>query len=61
MQAMMGDTKFQAWDWWHQAEQLRLQRYALDENATKPYFKLENVQAGAFAMARNCSGSVLSR
>jgi len=56
MQAMMGDTKFQAWDWWHQAEKLRLQRYALDENATKPYFKLENVQAGAHIMAGKLFG-----
>ena len=56
MQAMMGDTKFEAWDWWHQAEKLRLQRYALDENATKPYFKLENVQAGAHAMAGKLFG-----
>ena len=56
MQAMMGDTKFEAWDWWHQAEKLRLQRYALDESATKPYFKLENVQAGAQAMAGKLFG-----
>lgn len=56
MQGMMGDTKFEAWDWWHQAEKLRLQRYALDENATKPYFKLENVQAGAHAMAGKLFG-----
>ncbi|MBL6708573.1 MAG: M3 family metallopeptidase [Pseudomonadales bacterium] len=56
MQGMMGDTKFEAWDWWHQAEKLRLQRYALDENATKPYFKLENVQAGAHAMASKLFG-----
>ena len=56
MQAMMGDTKFEAWDWWHQAEKLRLQRYALDESATKPYFKLENVQAGAYAMAGKLFG-----
>ena len=56
MQGIMGDTKFEAWDWWHQAEKLRLQRYALDENATKPYFKLENVQAGAHAMAGKLFG-----
>ena len=56
MQGMMGGTKFEAWDWWHQAEKLRLQRYALDENATKPYFKLENVQAGAHAMAGKLFG-----
>ncbi len=56
MQMMLADRKFQAWDWWHYAEQLRLQRYALDENLTKPYFKLENVQAGAFAMAERLFG-----
>ena len=56
MQAMMDETQFAAWDWWHYAEKLRLQRYALDENATKPYFKLENVQAGAFAMANKLFG-----
>ena len=56
MQAMLGDTKFEAWDWWHLAEKLRLERYDLDENATKPYFKLENVQEGAFTMANRLFG-----
>ena len=56
MQAMLAGETFQAWDWWHLAEKLRLQRYELDENQTKPYFKLENVQAGAFAMAEKLFG-----
>lgn len=56
MQEMMGATQFAAWDWWHQAEKLRLQRYDLDESLTKPYFKLENVQQGAFAMANRLFG-----
>jgi peptidyl-dipeptidase Dcp len=56
MQAMMGDTAFEAWDWWHYAEKLRLERYNLDENATKPYFKLENVRQGAFTMANRLFG-----
>jgi len=52
MQAMVGDEfTFAAHDWWHYAEKLRLERYDLDENATKPYFDLENVRAGAFEMA----------
>lgn len=52
MQAMMpeGET-FAAHDWWHYAEKLRLERYDLDENATKPYFDLKNVLEGAFSMA----------
>ena len=56
MQGLMGDTKFAAWDWWHLAEKLRLARYDLDENITKPYFQLENVQQGAFAMANRLFG-----
>ena len=56
MQTMLGDTKFAAWDWWHFAEKLRLARYNLDEGLTKPYFKLENVQQGAFAMANRLFG-----
>ncbi len=56
MQAMLGDTDFEAWDWWHLAEKVRLERYDLDENATKPYFKLENVRNGAFTMANRLFG-----
>ena len=56
MQSLMGETTFAAWDWWHLAEKLRLARYDLDENTTKPYFKLESVQQGAFAMATKLFG-----
>ena len=57
MQAMIGDElTFAAHDWWHYAEKLRLERYNLDENATKPYFKLENVRDGAFTMANRLFG-----
>jgi peptidyl-dipeptidase Dcp len=56
MQAMLGDATFEAWDWWHLAEKLRLERYDLDENSTKPYFKLENVREGAFTMASKLFG-----
>jgi peptidyl-dipeptidase Dcp len=57
MQAMIGDEfTFAAHDWWHYAEKLRLERYDLDENVTKPYFKLENVRNGAFEMANRLFG-----
>jgi len=57
MQAMIGDEfTFAGHDWWHYAEKLRLERYALDDNATKPYLKLENVRAGAFEMAKRLFG-----
>ena len=56
MQAMMDDVRFEAHDWWHYAEKLRKKRYDLDENATKPYFALENVRDGAFTMANKLFG-----
>jgi peptidyl-dipeptidase Dcp len=46
-----GNFKLAAWDWWYYAEKLKKARYALDDLALKPYFKLENVRAGAFAVA----------
>jgi peptidyl-dipeptidase Dcp len=60
MQKMIGDEfTFEGHDWWHYAEKIRKARYDLDENATKPYFKLENVQAGAFEMANRLFGVTL--
>jgi peptidyl-dipeptidase Dcp len=57
MQEMIGDEfTFEGHDWWHYAEKIRKERYDLDENATKPYFKLENVRDGAFEMANRLFG-----
>ena len=57
MQAMIGDEfTFAAHDWWHYAEKVRKARFDIDENETKPYFKLENVRAGAFEMANRLFG-----
>ena len=57
MQDMIGDEfTFEGHDWWHYAEKIRKARYDLDENATKPYFELENVRAGAFEMANRLFG-----
>lgn len=57
MQAMIGDEfTFAAHDWWHYSEKVRKERFDLDENATKPYFKLENVRSGAFEMATRLFG-----
>ncbi len=57
MQALIGDKfEFAGHDWWFYSEQLRKQRFDLDENALKPYFELESVRAGAFEMARRLFG-----
>lgn len=48
--------KLEAWDWWYYAEKLRMQKYNIDEEALKPYFKLENVRQGAFDLASRLYG-----
>jgi len=48
-----GKFKLQSWDWWYYAEKIRKERYNLDENELRPYFKLENVRKGAFLVARS--------
>jgi peptidyl-dipeptidase Dcp len=57
LQALAGkDIDIAGHDWWFYAEQLRRTRFDLDENALKPYFELESVQAGAFELARRLFG-----
>lgn len=53
--------KLAAWDWWYYTEKLRKEKYNLDEEETKPYFKLENVRDGAFAVANKLYGITLTK
>ncbi|MFY0598356.1 MAG: M3 family metallopeptidase [Cyclobacteriaceae bacterium] len=39
------------WDWAFYSEKLRKKKYDLDDELTKPYFKLENVISGVFKTA----------
>ncbi|MCH7974707.1 MAG: M3 family metallopeptidase, partial [Bacteroidetes bacterium] len=43
--------KLASWDWWHYGEKLKKQKYDLDEEQLRPYFKLENVINGVFDLA----------
>ena len=52
--------KLAAWDWWYYSEKLRKEKYSLDEEQLKPYFKLENVREGAFAVAHKLYGITLT-
>lgn len=52
--------KLAAWDWWYYSEKLRKEKYNLDEEQIKPYFKLENVREGAFAVAHKLYGITLT-
>ena len=44
------------WDWRYYAEKLREARYALDEEALKPYFPLERMMEAAFDCAQRLFG-----
>ncbi|GHT17287.1 dipeptidyl carboxypeptidase II [Bacteroidia bacterium] len=48
--------KLEAWDWAYYAEKLRKQKYDLDEEAIRQYFKMENVRQGAFDLATKLYG-----
>ncbi|MCX7611587.1 MAG: M3 family metallopeptidase [Ignavibacterium sp.] len=51
-----GNFKLAAWDWWCYAEKLKKEKYDLDEEMLRPYFKMENVRQGAFDVATKLFG-----
>ena len=55
-----GNFKLMPWDWWYYAEKLRKEKYELDEEVLRPYFKLENVRDGAFEVAHKLYGITFS-
>jgi len=52
----INNQKLEAWDWWYYSEKLRKEKYNLDEEELKPYFKLENVRQGVFDLATKLYG-----
>ena len=53
---LSASSKIEPWDWWYYAEKVRKAKYDLDEEQTKPYFKLDNVVRGAFLAAKKLYG-----
>lgn len=51
-----GGFKLASWDWWYYAEKLRKEKYDLDESQLRPYFSLNNVRDGMFAVATKLYG-----
>jgi len=51
-----GHFKLQPWDWWYYAEKVKKEKYSLDEEMLRPYFKLENVINGVFTVANKLYG-----
>ena len=48
--------KLAHWDWWYYTNKLKQQKYALDDEILRPYFKIENVRDGAFEVAHKLYG-----
>lgn len=55
-QELHGIERLEKWDGAYYAEKLKQQRFNLDDEKLKPYFKLENVLQGAFEVARRLFG-----
>jgi peptidyl-dipeptidase Dcp len=51
-----GKFNLAAWDWWYYAEKVKREKYNLDEEMLRPYFKLENVINGVFTVANKLYG-----
>ncbi len=51
-----GGFQLASWDWWHYAEKLRQEKYAFDDALLRPYFSLENVKLGIFALCEKLYG-----
>ena len=51
-----GSFTLEPWDWWYYTEKVRKARFNLDEQALRPYFRLENVREGAFYVANRLYG-----
>lgn len=51
-----GLEDFRQWDFSYYAEKLKKQKYSIDDELLKPYFKLENVINGVFQVANKLFG-----
>ena len=56
-----GKFKLESWDWWYYSEKVRKEKYDLDEEQIRPYFELNNVRDGAFAVANKLYGLTFTR
>ncbi len=65
MQSMIakegGKFKLASWDWWYYSEKVRKEKYDLDEEQIRPYFELNNVREGVFAVANKLYGLTFIR
>ncbi len=50
------DYELMPWDFSYWSEKYKTERYSIDDQMTKPYFKLENVEKGVFMLATKLYG-----
>ena len=46
-----GNFRLEPWDWWYYTEKIKKEKYDLDDEITRPYFKVDNVMEGMFYVA----------
>jgi peptidyl-dipeptidase Dcp len=51
-----GKFKLQPWDWWYYSDKIKKAKYDLDDEITRPYFKIDNVMEGMFYVANQLYG-----
>ena len=51
-----GKFKLAPWDWWYYSEKIKKAKYDLDDEVTRPYFKIDNVMEGMFYVANQLYG-----
>jgi peptidyl-dipeptidase Dcp len=56
-----GKLKLEPWDWWYYAEKIKKAKYDLDDEITRPYFKIDNVMEGMFYVANRLYGLTFTR
>jgi peptidyl-dipeptidase Dcp len=56
MEADGVDDRLRGWDWRYYTEKVRLAKYDLDDDALRPYFEVNAVRDGVFALATELFG-----
>jgi len=56
-----GKFKLAPWDWWYYTEKIKKAKYDLDDEATRPYFKIDNVMDGMFYVANQLYGLTFTK
>jgi peptidyl-dipeptidase Dcp len=56
-----GRFKLEPWDWWYYSEKIKKAKYDLDDEVTRPYFKIDNVMEGMFYVANQLYGLTFTK